>query len=77
MDKVEDVRAILVDYIGWEASKARVLHGGIVPAADVLAVLLQHLNGHWVEADQGLRRPGDDRRGARLGEGLAWEACLS
>ena len=69
--------AILVDHISWEACEARVLHRGVVPAAHVLAVLLQHLHRHRVEADQGLGCPGDDGRGAGLGEGLAGEPCLA
>ena len=41
--------AILVDHISWEACEARVLHRGVVPAAHVLAVLLQHLHRHRVQ----------------------------
>ena len=69
--------AVLVDHIGWEAYEARALHRGLVPAAHILAVLLQHLHRHRVEADQGLGCPGDDGRGTSLGEGLAGQPCLA
>ena len=55
--QVEDVLAVLVDHLSWEAGDTGALHGGVVPAAHILAVLLEQLHWYWVEPDEGLGSP--------------------
>lgn len=61
LHKLEDLSSVLLNDISREACDAGVLHSGIVPSANVLAVSLKKLNGDRVEAHQGLCCSGDDR----------------
>ena len=61
---------VLIDHISREASQTGTLHSRVVPAGDILTVLLQEHVRNRVEADERLGRPGEDRGWSSLREGF-------